>query len=593
MAYLPQSNHNTSDKYQSAKRVRVWHLFLVFVLAVFFVRLFYLQIIRHDHYKTAALSDQLKQYEIPATRGTIMAHDGDTLIPIVLNEKLYTIFADPSFIKDANKAANVVSSVVGGDREKYIEAMSDKKSRYAILAKKVTEDQKDKILKPELPGLGAQRQDYRTYPQGQLAAQLLGFVNAEGKGVYGIEQGMHDKLKGTAGELKAITDVRGVPLVSSHDNVLKPAVPGQDLALTIDIAMQKQLENLLKKGVERAKGESASALIMDVRDGSVKAMANFPTYDPAKFQEVEDGALFNNSAVTRPIEIGSIMKPLTTAAALDNGSIRANQTYADPAKWKIDEFNITNVEEGRSPGTRSITDILNMSLNTGVTWELMQMGGGQINSKARTAWHDYMTNRFRFGKETGIEQGFESAGQVPKPKDTGAGINLTYANTTFGQAMTATPIQVAAAMSAVLNGGTYYQPRLVAGTVDEQGELKAAKPVVQGTGVVSQKVTKELIPMMQYTIDHHSPNPPFDQNRYMVGGKTGTAQIAKPGGGYYEDLFNGTYLGFVGGNEPQYVIAVFMHRPKVAGYAGFAAAQPVFVDLAHMLINNSFVTAKN
>lgn len=590
MAYLPS---NAQNNYRSAQRVRIWHVFLVFVLAVFFVRLFYLQIIRHEHYKTAALSDQLKQYEIPASRGVILAHDGDKLIPIVLNEKLYTIYADPSFIKDRGKAADLVASVVGGDRNAYMDAMRDKKSRYAILAKKVSEDQKNAILKPELAGLGAQRQDYRTYPQGQLAAQLLGFVNDEGKGVYGIEQGLNDRLKGTAGELKAITDVRGVPLASSQDNVQKPAVPGQDLALTIELAMQKQLENLLKKGVERAKGESASALIMDVRDGSVKAMANFPTYDPAKFNEVADGNLFNNGTVTRPIEVGSIMKPLTTAAALDKGVIRANQTYADPAKWKVDEFTITNVEEGRSAGTRSITDILNMSLNTGATWELMQMGGGQINGKARTTWHEYMTNRYRFGRETGIEQGFEAAGQVPGPKDTGAGINLTYANTTFGQAMTATPVQMAAALSAVVNGGTYYQPRLVAGTVNEQGGLRAAKPVVAGTGVVSQKVANELIPMMQYTIDHHSPVPAFDQNRYTVGGKTGTAQIAKPGGGYYEDQFNGTYLGFVGGDKPQYVIAVFVHKPKVAGYAGFQAAQPVFVDLAHMLINNSFVTPKN
>ncbi|HSH18353.1 MAG TPA: penicillin-binding protein 2 [Candidatus Saccharimonadales bacterium] len=583
----------STESFQAVKHVRLWHVCLVLVLAIFFVRLFYLQVIRHDYYKAAALSDQLKQYEIPATRGTIMAHDGERLIPIVLNEKLYTIYADPSFVHDTKKAASLVASVVGGDTAKYQDLMRDKQSRYAVLAKKVTQEQKNKILQPELPGIGAQRQDYRTYPQGRLAAQVLGFVNAEGKGVYGIEQALNNELKGTAGELKAITDVRGVPLASNPDNVLKPAVPGRDIALTLDLAMQKQVENLLKKGVERTKAESGSALIMDVSTGSVKAMANYPTYDPAKFGEVEDGALFNNNAVTKPIEVGSIMKPLTTAAALDQGVIRPNQTYADPAKWKIDEFNITNVEEGRTPGTRSITDILNMSLNTGVTWELMQMGGGTINSKARSAWYDYMTKRFRFGSPTGIEQGFEAEGSVPTPEDNGAGINLTYANTTFGQAMTATPVQMAAAMSAVMNGGTYYQPRLVEGTVDEQGDLQAAKPVVVSRGVVSSQVAGQLIPMMQYTIDHHNPVPKFDQERYMVGGKTGTAQIAKPGGGYYEDLFNGTYLGFVGGDKPQYVIAVFMHKPRIAGYAGFAAAQPVFVDMAHMLINNSFVTPKN
>ncbi|MDB5181317.1 MAG: hypothetical protein JWP13_80, partial [Candidatus Saccharibacteria bacterium] len=387
--------------------------------------------------------------------------------------------------------------------------------------------------------------------------------------------------------------VRGVPLAASGSNLQKPAVAGQNIVLTLDIAMQKQLETILENGVKKSKAEAGSALIMDVKTGAVKAMANFPTYDPSKYFDVDDAALFSNGAVTHPIEVGSIMKPLTTVAALDKGVIRANQTYHDPARWKVDDFYITNIEEDGGAGTRSVTDILNLSLNTGVTWELMQMGGGSLNMKARSAWYDYMTNRFRFGAPTGIEQGYEASGYVPKPEDNDAGINLTYANTAFGQAMTATPVQMAGAMAGVLNGGTYNRPHLVAGTLDKDGNLAAAKPEVVARNIIAPKASSELIPMMQRTIDTHNPVPPFDQNRYTVGGKTGTAQIAKPGGGYYENEFNGTYIGFVGGETPEYVVVVFMHKPKVAGYAGTAAAQPVFVDAAHMLINNSYVTAKN
>lgn len=587
------AQNSENSNYVSVKRVRIWYVLLIVVFGIFFVRLFYLQIIRYDHYKNAALSDQLKQYEVPATRGSILAYDGERTIPIVLNEKLYTLYADPVFIKDAPKAAGDVARIIGGDIGRYEKLMRTPDSRYQILAKKVTEVQMEKITALKYPGLGTQRQDYRTYPQGTLAAQVLGFVNDEGKGSYGVEQALDTRLKGQAGELKAITDVRGVPLAANAGNIEKPAKAGEDVVLTLDIAMQKQLESILAAGVQKAKGGAGSAVVMDVETGAVKAMANYPSYDPSKYFEVENGEVFSNAAAATPIEVGSIMKPLTTAAALDKGVIRANQTYADPAKWKVDDFTITNVEEGKSAGTRSITDILNLSLNTGATWELMQMGGGKINAQARETWYDYLTGHFRFGRETGIEQGFEAAGYVPDPKDTGSGINLTYANMTFGQAMTATPVQMAAAFSAVLNGGTYYQPHLVAGTVNGQGDVVPAKPKVVRTGVVSPRVAQELIPMMQYTLDKHNVVPRFDQTRYTVGGKTGTAQIAKPGGGYSDSEFNGTYAGFVGGNEPQYAVVVFVEKPKIAGYAGSQAAQPIFAGIGHMLINNSYVSAKN
>lgn len=586
---LPNKNELT----QSVKRVRIWYGLLILIIAVFAVRLFYLQIINYGHYKAAALSDQLKQYQIPAKRGIIEAHDGNATLPIVLNQQLYTLFADPTYIKDANKVATEIVPIVGGDADSYVKLMKTKDTRYAILAKKLSTDQEKKIAALKEPGLGTQAQNYRTYPQGSLVSQVLGYVDNEGKGNYGVEQALNNQLKGKPGQLKAITDANGVPLAASKDNTQEAPKNGDNVVLTIDLALQQQLESILAEGVKNAKAASGSALIMDPNTGEVKAMANVPTYDPSKYFEVEDGSVFQNSAVSHPIEVGSTMKALTTAAALDQGVISAGTTYYDPSFWNVDEFKITNIEEDGGAGTRSITDILNLSLNTGATWELMQMGGGEINTKAREAWYNYLSNHYMFGKQTGIEQGYEASGYVPDPKDNGAGIDLTYANTAFGQAMTATPVQMAAALSAVLNGGTYYQPRLVDQITDSAGKTTTMKPKVVKTGVVSPKTTQALIPMMQYTVDHHAFSPPFDQNTYMVGGKTGTAQIAKPGGGYYDNLFNGTYLGFVGGDSPQYVIAVFVQKPTNGGYAGTAAAQPIFGKLAHLLINNSYVTPKS
>jgi cell division protein FtsI (penicillin-binding protein 3) len=583
---------NKNELTQAVKRIRIWYGLLILVLAIFVGRLFYLQVVRQDHYRVAALSDQLKQYEIPAVRGIISAYDGNATLPIVLNQQLYTLYADPVYIKKPAEAAVKVAGVVGGDVEKLEKQMRTKKTRYVVLGKKLSKEQSQRITKLKLAGVGTIAQSYRTYPQGSLAAQVLGFVNEEGKGKYGVEQALDGRLQGVPGQLKAITDAQGVPLAASRDNTRIAPRNGQHVVLTFDLAMQQQLENILAEGVKKAKAPSGTALIMDPNTGAIKAMANVPTYDPAKYFEVEKGELFQNGAVTHAIEIGSTMKTLTTAAALDSGAIKPDQTYYDPASWKVDDFKITNIEEDGGPGTRSVNDIINLSLNTGATWELMQMGGGEINQKGRSTWHKYMTEHYMFGKPTGLEQGYESEGYVPPPEDNGAGINLTYANTTFGQAMTATPIQLGAALSAAVNGGTYYQPRLLDKTTDSTGKVSKVAPKVVKRGVVRPEVSRQLVGMMQYVIDHRNLNPKFDQNTHMVGGKTGTAQIAKPDGGYFDNQFNGTYVGFVGGDGPQYVIVVFINKPGIGGYAGSAAAQPVFVDLARMLINNSYVTPK-
>ncbi len=219
------------------------------------------------------------------------------------------------------------------------------------------------------------------------------------------------------------------------------------------------------------------------------------------------------------------------------------------------------------------------------------MVGSDINTKARNAWYDYLTKHYMFGKQTGVEQGYEATGYVPAPADNGAAIDLTYANTSFGQAQTETPVQMAAALAAVLNGGTYYQPHLVDQVTDSAGQTTTTMPKVIRQGVVSPKVGQEMVPLMQYVLEHH--NQVFDQDHYTVGGKTGTAQVAQPGGGYYADQFNGTYMGFVGGDHVQYVIVVFVQHPTIGGYAGTVAAQPIFVNLAHMLIDHSYVTPKS
>lgn len=593
---MPQYNSGPSMKpINSVLRTRFWYVIIMLIFGIFLVRLFYLQIIRHDYYKQSATIGHLKEYEITAQRGVIKAHNGSSLVPIALNQTLYTIYADPTLVKKHDKVAETLAATLKGDTAGYEAKLrtKDKDTRYVVIAKQVSEEQKKAILKKKYPGVGAQEQPYRTYPNGSLAAQLLGFVNSESKGVYGIEQALEDTLAGKAGRLKAVTDVHGVPLAANTENILEEPVAGKDVVLTIDVAMQKQLEDVLKAGLDRAKSDRGSALIIEANTGAIKAMANWPTYDPANYGNVEDAALFTNAAVSEPLEVGSTMKPLTAAAALNAGAVTTNTSYYDPASYKIDGFTVKNIEEDGGPGTKNVADILNLSLNTGATWLLMKMGGSSdhITKQGREVWHDYMTNHYMFGKKTGIEQGYEAEGSVPDPNK-GYARDLTYANTTFGQALTVTPLQMAAAYAAMLNGGTYYRPQLVDYTVGPDGTKRDKKPEVLRQGVVSPQVSEQMQPLLEHVVENHSFQRKFDQKSYSVGGKTGTAEIAKPDGGYYTDEFNGTYLGFVGGDTPQYVIAVSVTKPKIAGYAGSRAAQPLFGDLAHMLLDKFNVTPR-
>lgn len=571
----------------SVARIRIWYACLLFIMAVFVVRLFYLQIIRHNYYQQAALRGQLKQYEIEPNRGTILAYNNGSPTPIVLNQKLYTLYADPKFIKDAPATAIAVQKAVGGNAGDY-EAKMKTGSRYEILAKKLNKQQADAITALKLKGVGTQEANYRTYPQGELAAQVLGFVNDEGVGQYGLEQALNALLVGKPGRLKAITDAEGVPLAANKDNINENPVPGKNIVLTLDLGMQQQTEDILKQQVEDTKATSGTAIILDVHSGAVKAMANYPTYNPAEFSKVSNQAVFTNAAVSEAFEVGSVMKTLTAAAALDSGAVGRNTTYYDPSFFRIDDATVRNIEEDGGPGTKSIADILQLSLNTGATWLLMQMGGGQINERARTTWHDYLTNHYQFGKETGIEQSYENSGVVPSPTG-GFGLNIQFANMAFGQGQTETMLQMAAALAAVVNGGTYYKPHLVDAYINPDGSKELQKATVVNPKVVKPEVSKDIQEFMTYTLEKNKLTYGVSNLRpeYTYGGKTGTAQIAKPEGGYYDDRYNGTFVGFIGGDEPEYVIVAWVREPRnISGYAGAKAAAPVYFKLADMLINN-------
>lgn len=532
---------------------------------------------------------QLKEYQIPAERGIILAKNGTSTTPLVLNETKYTLFADPVYVKDPESAAIELAKIIKGEASEIKELLETPETRYVVIAKKLDKSQHEQIEKLELAGIGTREQSYRTYPQGELASQVLGFVNDEGLGQYGIEQYLDKSLRGTPGELKAITDSQGIPLVSNPDNVVTEPKPGENVTLTIDIGMQSRLEELLKKGLERSKSEHGSAIIMDPNTGAIKAMANYPSYDPRKLSEVEDLSALSNSAVTEVIEPGSIMKSFTAAAGLNEDVISANTSFYNEGFVQIGDHKISDVHNSR--GTQSIESTLVESLNTGAVWILKQIGRGNINERARMTWHNYMTKNYFLGSKTGIEQAGEAEGYIPAPEDKGQGIDVIYATSTFGQGMSATPIQMTAAFSSLINGGVYYQPRLV-DSIKKDGREQVVEPTVKNENTVSPETSKEMRNLLERVL--HGNIPSAERSGYSIGGKTGTAELINPETGkYYVGTYNGTYTGFVGGDKPDYVIFTYVKTPKIPGNAGFTSAMPLFKDISDMLLDNFGVTPKS
>jgi len=571
----------------SRSELLTWGVLLV--LVVFIARLYYLQVIKHDYYINRAREIQVRPLTIIPERGTIYAYDDGQLVPLVLNEKVYTVFVDPLSIKDSKKVASTLREIVGGnlvkDFEQYLRDDS-KEIRYRVLAKNVSRAQAEMLTAKKLDGIGLQQDNRRIYPEGQLAAQVLGYVNSEGKGQYGIEEALDVELTGTKGMLQTVTDVRNIPLTIGSSGVDVPAKDGDDLVLTLDRTAQLKAEELLKTGLERAKATKGSIIVMNPQNGQIYAMANYPTYEPASYSKVEDYALFQNNVISAPYENGSVIKALTMGAGLDSGAVTAQSSFDDSSGCtQMDDRRICNVEEDPRTANATMIDTLHYSLNTGVVHILRQMGGGSVNRTARDKLYYYFHDQYRFGQLTGIDLANESRGTVIAPTAV-EGNNVRYANMTFGQGMDLTMLQTATAFSAEINGGTYYKPQIVAGIAQADGSVARREPVVLKSGVLSPQASAAARDMIHQgrKLGLFGKN---DRDGYIVGGKTGTSQVIDPKTGKYSNENSiGTYLGFGGTDAPQYVIMVKVDDAKLPGYQGTTAAAPIFNEMSNWMIDH-------
>ncbi|MDR3125669.1 MAG: penicillin-binding protein 2 [Candidatus Nomurabacteria bacterium] len=561
-------------------------LFLAFVILGF--RLFKIQVLEHQQWDSMASGIQSQKSIISPNRGEIYTRLGSDTAPLVLNETIYTIFADPQQIVGAQEVFDKVRGVVGDKFEASLEQLGDKSSQYVVLARNLLNVEKNRIKELDLDGVGVQRGSRRFYPEAAMLAQTLGFVNRDGVGQYGVEGEFDEILKGKPGLLTGMTDVSGTFLPTSQYYTRIPSEDGASIVLSFDRNIQYAAEKILADGLKNVNATTGSIIVMDPQDGSVKAMSSLPSYSPADYGKVENANLFLNPIVSNPFEPGSVTKVFTTAAAIDTNVVSKDTTFFNSGCVKIYEDEICNVERKVDGQNLTMTDVLRHSLNTGVVFQLEQMGGGAINDRAKNVLYNYFHDKFRFDELTGIEQTPEPTGQLTAPNSDEAW-DIRYANMTFGQGFTTTMIEMATAFCALVNGGTYYQPHLLYGRLDDNGRVAKQEPQVVAKDVV-KSTTSDTIRQMMHEARGKKDS---EDSGHFVGSKSGTAQIYDAATGKYsEENYIGTHIGFGAdaAGQAKYVIMVRVDDSRAGGYAGTIAAGPIFTSMSNWIISYEGIT---
>lgn len=536
-------------------RNKVLKMGLLLVMAVIVVRLFCIQILQHDEWVEKAAAQQTLQSVLVAKRGEIYMMDGDEPSAVVMNATVYTVILDPMLADEEELKEKLVPLL--GDKQivELDTALEDKRLRYYVVAKNVERKVAEQIAEAELTGVWLQANTKRVYPEGTLAATVLGFVNAEEEGQYGVEGALNERLAGKNGLLRTVKDVNNVALSIGEDNIKVPAEDGENVVLTIDKNLQYHVEKILQEQIEKSGFKNMSALVMDPNNGRILAMANLPGYDPADYGNVESAEAYINHVVEEPYEPASVCKTFTFATGLEYGVMSPQSMFLNENVTYVDGWPIKNAEQGAELlGAQTMQIALNYSLNTGSTQVLRLLGGGEINSAGRGKLYDMFYNHLGLGRATGVEL-YEATGQITEPDAEVWGLDSTYANMTFGQNLQFTMLQVAAAFSSVINGGHYYTPTIVAGKI-ENGEFVKNEPKAAVRQTVSEATSETMRTMLHGTRRAWRANG-TDKDGYYVGGKTGTAQVIRDGA-YVMNETTATYIGYGGteGELPAYVIMV-------------------------------------
>jgi cell division protein FtsI (penicillin-binding protein 3) len=549
-------------------RFRLLFLLVGFAVgaALLVTRLGYWQVLDRDRLAEEARQQTSLTIEVPSRRGEVYDRSGTVLLATSVDR--YRLAASPDVVDIPRRVAMVdrIASILhldDGGRQRLAEKLLSKES-YVVLAREVDEATasilRSEMARGELPTVSLEPEPARVYPQAgggpdsTLAAQLLGFVNRDGLGQYGVEAAYQEVLAGEPRTITAERDTNGNPIPDTT-RVVDPGVPGRDLRLTIDSSLQVVVEQECLAAWVADGAKSVSAVILDPYTGEVYASATYPSYDANDYRAVAaTPERFVDPVVSSVYEPGSVLKMLTAAAALESGKVSPKTLVNDSGTLRLDggETKVSDADR-HAMGWLTFEDVVAYSRNVGAARVALALGPD--TRKASIALHDTWT-AFGFGRPTGIDVAGEVAGIVRDPTIT-RWSQVDLANGSFGQGVAVTPIQLAVAFAAMVNGGSLVQPHVVAAIGDTDVSIGP-----RADGIVSRLTARQLVRMMRHVVTEVD----FYRSRtlvpgYVVGGKTGTAQIWDPTarngrGDWKQNVFNFSFVGFIGKTKPELIVAI-------------------------------------
>ncbi len=551
---------------------RIFFLRALTIVAIILVigRLFQVSIIDHSQAVGAAKDQYSVREKVAAKRGKILMQDliSGQDYPVALNVDSFTVVADPFLMKDPTKVAAALQPVLQMSLDELVSKLSDKHKRFVVLKKKLEKQDAKKVEALNLRGISLESVPVRLYPEGNLASQVIGFVNGEGEGKYGIEGFFNEDLTGYAGYTEGEKDAKR--RIISEGKSAQPR-NGTDITLSIDHNLQFIVEQKLKDAIKQYEAEGGSVVVMDTKTGAILAMANNPDFDLNNYNQVpaDQQKVFLNSAVSDTWEPGSIYKTFTLATGVDLGLFDSETALDLTCFVTVDGFEIHNAEN-KCYNHPTITDVLTQSINIGTIWAADKIGNDNFSK--------YIAN-FGFGSKTSIELQPEAAGRI---QDVKRWRNVNRATISFGQGLTTSPLQIVTAYSAIANSGKLMKPYIVAKRVDASGKEIATRPKE-----IRQVVKPETAAMVTHMLEKvvtEGHGKRAQVAGYKVAGKTGTAQVVGDDGKYIEDQHIGSFAGFFPSDDPKFAMIVKLDKPKAVEFAESSAA-PTFGEIAQWLLH--------
>lgn len=539
------------------RRLRVALVVLAFVLSLFFGRLLQLQGVDASVYATRAEQERLVSQVVPAARGAILDRNRVALAATV---DARNVTADPTLVKDPAATAAALAPVLGVDAATLTRELSRKDTRFVYLAKEVSPQTWDAVRKLDLAGIFDEPVSKRVYPNGSLAANVVGFLGADGKPLGGLEYALDQRLRGTNG--RETFEAALGKQIPGATNRLQPPVPGSDVVLTIDRDIQWAAQQAIAAKVAEAGAASGTVVVLDPKTGEVLAMATAPTFDPSRPGRAP-AADRGNRVVSEVYEPGSTGKLVTAAALVDAGKITPQTPITVPPQLPR-AGTVFNDSEPHGVLKLTFTGVLAKSSNMGTILASERLSSQQL--------YDYF-RRFGLGQPTGLGFPGESPGLLPPPSQWSGTQRYTLA---FGQGYSVNTLQSADTFATIANAGVRVTPTLVEGYVDPGGRFQPA-PAPARTQVVSAQAAQTVAQMLETVTQPGGTASNVTIPGYRIAGKTGTANRVDAACGCYRG-YTSSFIGFAPADNPALVVAVVLQDPQRGKY-GSQLAGPVFRDV--------------